>query len=213
MMDTSTIVRTLAPLLQGLALGFSIAAPVGPIGVLCIRQTLERGWQTGLLTGLGAATADMLYGAVAAFGITMISKALLAGQSWLRLAGGIFLLYLGAKTFFRKTGALPRENGTQPDRKAFLTTFALTLTNPVTIVAFAAIIAGLGPGHLDAGYLPALLLVLGVFLGSSAWWLLLSSSVNLLRHRIGPQTLTWINRLSGLTIFIFGLLALRLVMS
>jgi threonine/homoserine/homoserine lactone efflux protein len=212
-MDTSTTFSTFSPLLQGLVLGFSIAAPVGPIGVLCIRQTLERGWRTGLLTGLGAATADMIYGAIAAFGITFISNALLAGQSWLRLAGGLFLLYLGAKTFFRKVEAVPQESGTQPDRTAFLTTFALTLTNPVTIFAFAAIIAGLGPGHLGTGYLPALLLVLGVFLGSSAWWLLLSSSVNLLRHRVGPQTLAWINRLSGLTVFIFGLLALRFVVS
>jgi len=203
---------TFPPLLQGLILGFSIAAPVGPIGVLCIRQTLERGWRTGLMTGLGAASADMLYGAVAAFGVTFVSNALLASQAWLRLAGGIFLLYLGAVTFLRKPESAPRAAETRADQTAFLTTFALTLTNPVTILAFAAIIAGFGPGRLASGYHSALLLVLGVFIGSSTWWLLLSSAVNLLRHRVGSRTLVWINRLSGLTIFIFGLLALRMLL-
>ena len=200
---------TLLPFLQGLILGFSIAAPVGPIGVLCIRQTLEHGLRTGLLTGLGAATADMLYGAVAAFGVTFVSDALLASQFWLRLAGGSFLLYLGLRTFLRQPQTMlePAEN--RPYRTAYLTTFALTLTNPVTILAFAAIIAGLGPPRFGGnGYQSALLLVLGVFLGSSGWWLLLSSAVNLLRKRVSPTLLTWINRLSGLTILAFGLFAL-----
>jgi threonine/homoserine/homoserine lactone efflux protein len=203
---------TFPPLLQGLILGFSIAAPVGPIGVLCIRQTLERGWRTGLMTGLGAASADMLYGAVAAFGVTFISNALLASQAWLRLAGGIFLLYLGAMTFIRKPEAALRAAETRADQTAFLSTFALTLTNPVTILAFAAIIAGFGPGRLASGYQSALLLVLGVFIGSSTWWLLLSCTVNFFRHRVGPGMMVWINRLSGLTILVFGLLALRMLL-
>jgi threonine/homoserine/homoserine lactone efflux protein len=200
---------TFAPLLQGLILGFSIAAPVGPIGVLCIRQTLEYGWRTGLLTGLGAATADMLYGAVAAFGITFVSDALLAGQTWLQLAGGSFLLYLGLRTFLRRPSVTGEISEIKMDRVTYLTTFALTLTNPVTILAFAAIIAGLGPSRFGtSGYQPALLLVLGVFLGSSSWWLFLSSAVNLFRRRLRPAALIWINRLSGVTIFAFGLLAL-----
>ena len=196
-----------SPLLQGLILGLSIAAPVGPIGVLCIRQTLTYGWRTGLLTGLGAAAADMLYGAVAAFGITFISDALLAGGIWLRLAGGGFLLYLGVRTFLRQPVQIDEATPPQTDRSAFFTTFLLTLTNPMTILSFAAIIAGLGTGPASRGYFPALLLVAGVFLGSSTWWLLLSSGVNLIRGRIRPALLVWVNRVSGIVIFAFGVLA------
>jgi threonine/homoserine/homoserine lactone efflux protein len=197
-----------SPLLRGLILGFSIAAPVGPIGILCIRQTLERGWRTGLLTGLGAATADMLYGAVAAFGITFISQVLLAGQIWLRLAGGLFLLYLGIRTFLRQPLPFSSKVQVRGGRAAFLTTFFLTLTNPLTIIAFAAIIASLGASQPGAGFLSPLLLVLGVFLGSSAWWLVLSSSVNLFKNRVGPNSMRWINRISGLMITAFGIAAL-----
>jgi len=196
-----------SPLLQGLILGFSIAAPVGPIGVLCIRQTLTYGWRTGLLTGLGAAAADMLYGAVAAFGITFISQALLAGGAWLRLAGGGFLLYLGLRTFLRRPAQIDQAAPPQADRSAFFTTFLLTLTNPVTILSFAAIIAGLGTEPAAGDFRPALLLVAGVFLGSSAWWLLLSSGVNLIRRRIKRALLSWVNRISGIVIFLFGVLA------
>jgi threonine/homoserine/homoserine lactone efflux protein len=196
------------PLLQGLLLGFSIAAPVGPIGILCIRQTLERGWRIGLLTGLGAATADMLYGAVAAFGITFISRALLGSQMWLRLAGGLFLLYLGLRTFFRLPVASSSPVRAQNGRAAFLTTFLLTLTNPLTIISFAAIIASLGSGRTGAGFMSPLLLVLGVFLGSSAWWLVLSSSINLFKNRVSPEGMRWINRISGSLITAFGIVAL-----
>lgn len=197
-----------SPLLRGLILGISIAAPVGPIGILCIRQTLERGWRTGLLTGLGAATADMLYGAVAAFSVTFVSQALLAGQIWLRLAGGLFLLYLGLRTFLRQPLPFSSTAQVRSGRAAFLTTFFLTLTNPLTIIAFAAIIAGLGASQPEAGFLSPLLLVLGVFLGSSAWWLVLSSSVNLFKNRVGPNSMRWINRISGLMITAFGIAAL-----
>ncbi len=197
----------LSPILQGLFLGFSIAAPVGPIGVLCIRHTLEQGWRTGLIAGLGAASADMVYGAIAAFGITFISNLLIEGQIWLRASGGLFLLYLGLRTLIRRPSDPFQSLGRTESRKAYWTTFGLTLTNPLTILSFAAIIAGLGTS--SAGLLPAMLLVLGVFLGSSAWWLLLSSFVNIFRSRLTPNALTWINRLSGVIILTFGLLVLR----
>ncbi len=197
----------LTPLLQGLLLGFSIAAPVGPIGVLCIRYTLEQGWRAGLTAGLGAASADMLYGAIAAFGITFVSNLLVQGQVCLRAAGGLFLFYLGLRTLFRR----PAQPGDPPAstemRRAYWTTFGLTLTNPMTILSFAAVIAGLGTA--SAGTLPGLLLVAGVFLGSSAWWLLLCTVMQGLRARLSTTTLVWINRASGVIILGFSVLVLR----
>lgn len=199
--------NNLGLLLQGFLLGFSIAAPVGPIGVLCIRYTLEQGWRAGLTAGLGAASADMVYGAFAAFGITAVSNLLVEGQLWLRAAGGLFLLYLGLRTFFRQP-ALPGDSPSLSDmRRAYWTTFGLTLTNPMTILSFAAVIAGLG--STSTGFLPGLLLVAGVFLGSSTWWLLLSGLMHTLRARLGTTTLGLINRASGVVILGFSVIVLR----
>lgn len=204
--------------LRGLVIGFSIAAPVGPIGVLCIRRTVAHGRLAGLFSGLGAATADALYGAVAACGLGLVSRFLVDQQQPLRLAGGLFLCYLGLRTW----GApVQHELLPAPQRRpwlnhgrgggaagAYLSTLVLTLTNPITILSFAAIFAGLGLASAGSGPLPGAVLVAGVFAGSAAWWLLLSGMVGFLRDRVGPRALRWINRLSGLIIFGFGLLAL-----
>jgi threonine/homoserine/homoserine lactone efflux protein len=196
--------------LRGLIIGFSIAAPVGPIGVLCIRRTLAEGRLAGFLSGMGAASADMLYGAVAAFGLTAVQELLIGQSTWLRIAGGIFLLYLGGRTFFSK----PSERAAEARRGglfgAYLTTFFLTITNPLTILSFIAIFAGLRLGEMDGNFLSAAFMVLGVFLGSAAWWLTLSTGVSFLRDKFTPAWLTWVNRLAGVIIFIFGLLALLL---
>lgn len=193
---------------KGIILGFSVAAPVGPIGILCIRRTLEYGRLSGFVSGLGAAFADMLYAIIAAFGLTFISNILTAGQDWLQLAGGIFLLYLGWKTFLVK----PRENGNQPTHKSllndFLSVFFLTVTNPMTILAFLGVFAALGFTSEDGNYLEAITLVLGVFLGSAAWWLLLSEGVTLFRRKVSSQVMQWINRISGSLIFGFGVIVL-----
>lgn len=195
-------------LLQGAVLGFSIAAPVGPIGVLCIRRTLAQGWRAGLASGLGAASADALYGCVAAFGLTAVSTLLTGSQAWLRLAGGAFLCYLGARTFLATPAERPSEAGGQGLAGSYLSTLALTLTNPMTILAFAGLFAGLGFAGSGAGYLGAGTLVLGVFAGSALWWVALSTAVATLRGRFGPRAMVWVNRLSGLVILGFGLLAL-----
>ncbi len=196
--------------LRGLLIGFSIAAPVGPIGVLCIRRTLAEGRLAGFLSGMGAASADMVYGAVAAFGLTAIQNLLLSQSTWLSIVGGIFLLYLGIKTFFSK----PAEQAAKSSRGglfgAYLTTFFLTITNPITILSFIAIFAGLRLGETDGNYVSAALMVLGVFLGSAAWWLTLSTGVSFLRKKFTPALLAWINRLAGVIIFAFGLAALFL---
>jgi threonine/homoserine/homoserine lactone efflux protein len=198
----------IAFLLRGGVIGISIAAPVGPIGVLCIRRTLAEGRIAGLVTGLGAATADAVYGCIAAFGLTFVSSFLISQQTWLRLIGGVFLCYLGIRTFVAK----PAEQTISAEGAGlggtYASTFFLTLTNPMTILAFAAIFAGLGLSSAGGDYLSAILLVIGVFLGSALWWLLLSSGIGLFRDRFRVSGLVWVNRISGVIIIGFGLLAL-----
>jgi len=194
--------------LRGMIIGFSIAAPVGPIGVLCIRRTLGEGRAAGFVSGLGAATADALYGCVAGFGLTFISKTLVSRQMWLRLIGGLFLCYLGIRSFL----ARPAEQAA-PDRQggligAYVSTFLLTLTNPMTILSFAAVFAGLGIASATESYGAAVAMVLGVFTGSVLWWLLLSGVASLVRSKLDARALRWINRISGIIVTGFGLAAL-----
>jgi threonine/homoserine/homoserine lactone efflux protein len=198
-----------AVFLRGLAIGFGIAAPVGPIGVLCIRRTLADGRAVGFASGLGAATADAAYGAVAAFGLTLVSSALVGQGLWLRAICGLFLCYLGARTWMAPPHATPgpvsRSRGLAA---AWASTFALTLTNPTTIISFAAVFAGLGLGGRVGGYGTAALMVLGVFLGSALWWLLLSTGVGLFRSALTRDRLRWVNRGAGAIIAAFGVAAL-----
>jgi threonine/homoserine/homoserine lactone efflux protein len=196
-MDISLYVR-------GLILGFSIAAPVGPIGVLCIRRTLSEGRLSGFFSGLGAATADGLYGAVAAFGLTLITNALVAQQYWLQLFGGLFLAYLGIRTLL-STPAQEAANA-QSGRTllaAYTSTFLLTITNPLTILAFTAMFLGISP--VTGNPAQAAMLVLGVFSGSAIWWFVLSGVVASLRQRFSPTALIWVNRTSGVIIIIFAI--------
>ncbi len=195
-------------LLKGLFIGFSIAAPVGPIGLLCIRRTLAEGRTSGLVSGLGAATADAIYGCIAGFGLTFISTLLINQQVWLRVIGGLFLCYLGLKTFFSGPAekmASAKVNGLIG---AYASTFFLTLTNPMTILSFAAIFAGLGVASTSGNYLSAGVLVLGVFSGSAFWWFLLSSGVAVFRAKFNLRELKWVNRISGIIILLFGLYVL-----
>jgi len=194
--------------IRGLVIGFAIAAPVGPIGMLVIRRTLAEGRLLGLLTGMGAAVADSLYGCVGAFGLTFISGFLMGYAFWTRLIGGTFLIYLGVSTF-RST---PKEQSTGNSKARYLTAFAstllLTLTNPATILSFMAVFAGLGLGTDGGDYAAAGIVVAGVFTGSAAWWLLLSGGVALVRHKLKPGTLKWINYGSGVFLSAFGIYAL-----
>jgi len=194
--------------LRGLIIGFSIAAPVGPIGVLCIRRTLADGRASGLISGLGAATADAIYGSIAGFGLTFISSLLIRQQGWLRLVGGSFLCYLGLKTFFARPAEQPATAKGNDLLGAYASTFFLTLTNPMTILSFAAIFAGLGVGSASGNYFSAGILVLGVFIGSALWWLILSSGVGMIWKKFNPLGLRWINRISGIIITAFGLFVL-----
>ena len=193
---------------QGLVLGFSIAAPVGPVGVLCIRRSMAGGFRSGLASGLGAASADAIYGTIAAAGLTLIADFLISQQFWLGLLGGAFLFYLGIKTLTSKPvfeAANVEKTSVAGD---YFSTLLLTLSNPMTIFSFAAIFSGMSAQALPVFRFSAFLLVLGVFLGSAGWWLILSGSVGLLRSRVTPSILTWVNHVSGLVILCFALFLL-----
>lgn len=194
--------------LRGLLIGFSIAAPVGPIGILCIRRTLTAGRLTGFLSGLGAATADGIYGCIAGFGLTFVSSVLIGQLFWLRLIGGLFLCYLGIKTILSKPAEEAAHANSQGLWGAYLSTVFLTLTNPATILSFVAVFAGLGLAASSGNYWSASILVAGVFLGSALWWLLLSGGISLLRSKFNPRRLRWLNRISGLILLGFGIIAL-----
>ncbi len=204
-------------LIKGILMGLAIAAPVGPIALLCIRRTLAQGRDVGLASGFGAATADGLYGMVAAFGLSAVSDLLVKNTAYLQLAGGLFLCYLGLTTFLAKPVSAqtldsmpPAAAASLPTISAYTSTLALTLTNPATIFSFIAIFAGLG--ITEASRLSSVTLVFGVFTGSMLWWLVLISGVTHLRNRLTPQRLARFNqaasRVFGLLIFGFGVAAL-----
>ncbi len=192
---------------RGLVVGFAVAAPVGAIGLLCIRRTLADGRLIGFVSGLGAASADALYGAVAALGLTSVLSALIEHQGWVRLVGGLFLCYLGVRTAAARPAAAAVQLG-RGLAAAYGSTFALTLANPSTILSFAAVFAGLGLAGPAGDRRSAVLLVVGVFLGSALWWLLLSGGIGHFRHLFTPARLRWVNRLSGAALAGFGLLTL-----
>ncbi len=195
-------------LAKGFVIGFSIAAPVGPIGLLCISRSLSFGRLSGLATGLGAATADGVYGAIAALGLAFVTDFLIGHQSSLTWVGGLFLLGLGIRNFFR---SVPDNRPRAAERNLsadFASTFFLTLTNPFTILAFTAIFAGMGVSDATSEYRAAGALTAGVFFGSAAWWMLLSFGVSLIHRRMSPGVMRAINLLSGATLAGLGLLAL-----
>jgi len=197
--------------LKGLLFGFLLAATVGPMWVLCFRRTLAQGALAGFVSGMGIAVADGIYGAVAAFGLTAVSGFLLRHSFWIGLAGAGFLAFLGVKTLIAKPVLKESPEVAVGHAKAFLSTLGLTLANPPTILAFVAIFAGLGLAS-NADYGAASLVVLGVFLGSASWWILLAAGAGWLRGRVSPTLFRFINVVSGLTILAFALWQLAAVL-
>jgi threonine/homoserine/homoserine lactone efflux protein len=193
---------------RGLVIGFSVAAPVGQIGILCIRRTLAEGRAIGLASGAGAATADLFYGCVAAFGLTFISDFIQssAAQIVVRLLGGLFLCYLGIKIFRTAPPPDTTVKRTSSLWGAYASTFALTITNPATIVLYTGVFAALNVATGDYG--SASLIVLGVFIGSLLWWVILSNGVTLLRSRLTAPMLRAVNIISGLILIGFGVAAI-----
>ncbi len=199
-------------LLRGFVLGFVIAASPGPIFFLCFRRTLARGWLTGLTSGFGVATADAFYAAVAAFGIGAVTSVLVGERRWLALIGGVALVVLGVRTLLDRPrpaepAASPRGSSGSGLAWAYTSTLGLTITNPSTIISFAALVASLGIG-ISGGLLPPVLFVLGVFAGSATWWCVLAALGAGLRARITPRAVRGISLFSGLAIAALGVLAI-----
>lgn len=193
---------------KGLAIGFSLAVPVGPIALLCIRRTLTKGPASGLASGMGAAVADGLFGVVAGFGVAFIENFLFHHSLALRILGGVVLCYAGVKVFFSippENSADTSENGLMRD---FVSSLVLTVTNPLTAVTFAAIFAAAGVGGRDGSYLMTAIMVTGVCCASALWWLLLCGVVSVFHGRMNPRGIQIINRFSGTLIAAFGLIVL-----
>lgn len=194
--------------LKGLVIGFSVAAPVGPIGILCINRTLSKGRLHGFVSGLGAATADALYGCIAAFGLTFITTFLLTQKIWLQLIGELFLCYLGVQTFRSQ----PAEHAAAAKGEGLLRSYTsvlfLTVTNPMTILFFIGVFSGVGISKSAFDVASALTMVAGVFLGSACWWLSLSFAISLARSKFTNNSLIWVNHISGAVVLTFGIFAL-----
>ena len=194
-------------LVHGALIGFAIAAPVGPVGMMVIRRTLEGGLLRGVLAGLGAALADAFYGAIGAIGLTFVSHFLSEYGFWIRLGGGALICYLGVHTFLAPPPAASDTGAPPHHARAFLSTLLLGLANPTTILAFAAAFAAFGPGSYTKDYVTASVVMCSVFAGASLWWLMLTASVSLLRGRLSLNGMKWINRVAGSLLVAFGILS------
>ena len=193
-------------LLRGLIIGVSIAAPVGPIGLLCIQRTVNQGRASGFVSGLGTATADAMYGSIAGFGIDLVSNFFIYQRMWIHLVGGVMLLLLGIRGLFAKPAeTVQTKNMVRGIWWNYLSTFLLTITNPMTILSFVAVFAALGVANSTHEYISAAFTVVGVFLGSTLWWLILSSVTGWLRGKLNKMALMWIGRLSAAIIIGFGM--------
>lgn len=190
--------------LRGLVLGFSIAAPIGPISMLCIQRTLTRGRAVGFVSGLGAATADAIYGSIAAFGVVSVSDFLGSYGTTLRILGGAVLSLLGVRALLARPSQARDASSNRGLLWSWASTSLLTLTNPFTIMSFAAVFAGLGLATESADAASAASLIAGVFLGSASWWLALSLGVGALRRRLTPRALRWTSAVAGTAIVALG---------
>ena len=197
-----------SPFVRGLALGLTVAAPVGPMSLLCMRRSLTGGFPAGFLSGLGVATADAIYGAVAAFGLVAVTGLLMGQEAPLRLVGAAVLFYLGVTTLRARPAATSSDAGASGLAGMYASTLGLTLANPTTILSFAALFAGVGLGGSDGDTTAASAMVLGVFVGSALWWLVVAGAIGLVRRRLTPRVLRLVNVVAGAALIGFGLLAL-----
>lgn len=190
--------------MRGVAAGLMIAAPVGPVNVLCIQRALQKGWKSGLVSGLGAAVVDTFYGGIAGFSISLVIQFLIREQFWFRLIGGILLIGIGITYYFKKPRSLESSYSDSPSHSDFVSALILTATNPTTILSFLAILAMLGQGGQRPIWETSLL-VGGIFCGSMLWWTALTGGANLLRDKVTDRTMLLMNRIAGIAIGAFGL--------
>jgi threonine/homoserine/homoserine lactone efflux protein len=191
--------------IRGLAAGLIIAAPVGPVNVLCIRRSLQKGWRAGILSGVGAALADTVYGGIAGFGISLVIAFLIREEFWFRMIGGIVLVAIGVIYYLQPPQKLTASEDKSSAHSDIVSTFLLAATNPTTILSFLVVLATLGLGQQRPLWQTSLL-VGGIFCGSMAWWIILASGANMLRDKMTDQSMVWLNRIGGIAIGLFGLL-------
>ena len=197
--------------LKGLILGFTIATAVGPITLLVIRRTLAHGTRHGFISGLGVATADATYGGIAAFGLTALTSLLVSAHVLLGLIGGLVIMLMGYRTIVAKPAEVARDEARPGLMPAFLSIYGLTMTNPLTIVLYAGVFAGIGLAA-GASFADAAVLTLAVWGGSALWWLVLTPIVGWARERVSARALLWVNRISGLALVVFGVAAILSVL-
>lgn len=191
--------------IKGIAVGFAIAAPVGPVGILCIRRALTKGVLYGLVSGMGAALADAIFGAIAAFGVSFVAQFLVREQYWFQLGGGCLLLAMGVHALVAKwhpPGPRAEANDLVHD---LVTTFFLTITNPITIFSLTAVFVAVGITTGTETLLGGALVTAGVFLGSALWWTILCGGVSLFRNVVSSVYLRGIHKASGFVMLIFGM--------
>lgn len=202
----------IALFIKSYLIGLCIAVPVGPIGVLCRQKTLRYGYKAGIITGLGAALADAIYGCIAAFGIAIIGNFMVEQAFYLQILGCAFLLYLGLKTFLLKTNASSQTNTCNEScLGTFGTSFFLTITNPMTILSFAGIFAAFGLGTANNDTITASTMVTGIFVGSLFWWIILVGLVAIIHKRLNKRYLGYLNKVSGIILLGFGLYILGIL--
>lgn len=188
--------------------GIAVSAPIGPASIMCIRRTIHSGWWLGVASGLGVAVADTLYGSIAGIGLTSIADQIMEWLTKLRFVGGIFLIMLGVALFLTSPKKEPKHYYAHTFIPAFFSTLGITLANPLMFVLFAALFAATGLDDLSRDSDLVGLLILGIFVGSMAWWTSFCGVLTLLQNHISFSALTWTNKISGLVIVVFGLLAM-----
>lgn len=201
----------LSILLKGIFLGLCVAVPVGPIGILCINRTINKGYFSGVVSGLGATTADFLYGIVAGLGVTVVSNFLIDYKNWLHLIGLIFLIIVGINIIVKKQKdpemMVPESKGFFKD---YVTSFLLTLTNPLTIFFFIAVFASLNLTCFDP--INVIPLLLGVLIGSGGWWFILCGFTLKFKNKLSFNILKRIDLISGILILGFSVyIAINLI--
>jgi len=196
--------------IQGIILGFSASVPLGPMGLICIQKTLNRGRLAGLISGTGAAAADTFYATIAAFGISFITDFIHKEQFTLRIIGSIILVLLGYKIFITNPAIQIRKQNRKKNNLLgdFVSIFFLTLSNPITVFFFGAVFASTGVLKGENSFLELVEVVVGVFTGGMLWWLILTTVVNVFRSKFRLKRLWWINKITGAVIVIFGIVAI-----
>lgn len=194
-------------IIKGISIGIAVSAPLGPIGVLCIQRTMNKGFMSGFISGAGAAAADIVYAIIAGFSITLIKDFLLDNQMPIRIIGGLFLIFIGVKIFMSNPAKQIRKLRAKGNRyfTDFATSFLVTVSNPITIIAFGALFAGFNTVEQGTGTVDIIALIISVFIGALVWWLCLITIVSIFRKKIRLRNLLWINRITGALIVAFAI--------